>query len=280
MFARGLIVAGGSSGDSFAKYMRDALLGACKRGDGGLSAGSAVEHASAVLREAAAAAQAARAAKEAAEAEDPLDDTEPDAAISFSAGEAARVRIERLAVPALRFLEHAVLKHQRFLTETLANEALLASRACIKGLVREPHVQLAGANAMVQLSASAHASVASSALASLLGLLVHRMPRVRRHAAEQLFVRLGDAADDAEMDGDDEKAGRLRDASDAVGAVRWDAGSVADAKANRAPLYAMLQLDPPAVVAKPGAAKAKAKAAPPVADESLAYQSLVDEAGY
>ncbi|GHP04507.1 hypothetical protein PPROV_000326100 [Pycnococcus provasolii] len=277
-FVRGLVVAAGSSGDSFAKYMRDTLLEACKRGDGGLSMCAVVEDAVAVLRDAADAAKAAKDAKEAAKSADNLDDVSVDDVDgpSYSVGEAARLRLERHAVPALRFLEHVLLKNQRTLPETVANDALLASRGCIKGLTRDAHVQLAGANVLIQLSTSTHAEVASGALASLLGLLVHGMPRVRRHAAEQLYVRLGDAADDAEMDDDDDTANRLREASDAVGGVRWDNGTVADAKANRAPLYAMLRIEPPTVVKAATTAAKK----PKVADDELAYQSLVNEAGY
>jgi hypothetical protein len=101
----------------------------------------------------------------------------------------------------------------------------------------------------------------------VLALLVNRYPRVRRVAAEQLYVTLlGSEGEDAET----EKALEL------LSATRWDA-DLAAVKPARNSLYPMLGLETPKqalVAAKAKAAKLEAK------DENDSYAALVGSAGY
>jgi hypothetical protein len=101
----------------------------------------------------------------------------------------------------------------------------------------------------------------------VLALLVNRYPRVRRVAAEQLYVTLlGSEGEDAET----EKALEL------LSATRWDA-DLAAVKPARNSLYPMLGLETP----KQALVAAKAKAASLEAkDENDSYAALVGSAGY
>ena len=101
----------------------------------------------------------------------------------------------------------------------------------------------------------------------VLALLVNRYPRVRRVAAEQLYVTL--------LGCEGEDAG-TEEAIELLSATRWDA-DLAAVKPARNALYPMLGLETP----KQALVAAKAKAASREArDENDSYAALVGSAGY
>jgi len=122
----------------------------------------------------------------------------------------------------------------------------------------------------------AAAAAADGALHALLMLLVNKYPKVRKYAAEQLYVRLLTLGGDDDGDGDADEQTEV--AMEVLSGTRWDA-DVGVVKAARARLYAPLKLTPPVLKAKRegGDGVVKAGAA---ADEHASYASLVDTAGY
>lgn len=119
-------------------------------------------------------------------------------------------------------------------------------------------------------------STSRDALQALLVLLVNRYPKVRKCAAEQLYVCLltrqqGDDEDDSEYSGTEE-------AMTILSSHRWDADLDVVRQA-RYKLFAPLQLEPPetAVAALTQTKRSSSKA---VEDEHESYASLVDMAGY
>ena len=107
----------------------------------------------------------------------------------------------------------------------------------------------------------------TNATLGVLALLVNRYPRVRRVAAEQLYVTLlGCEGEDAGAEA----------AVELLSATRWDA-DLAAVKPARNALYPMLGLETP----KQALVAAKAKAANREAkDENDSYAALVGSAGY
>ena len=114
-----------------------------------------------------------------------------------------------------------------------------------------------------------------SATLGVLALLLNRYPRVRRTAAEALYVTLlgyeDAAAEYAGHDGVD-----LAAAIEVLAETRWD-DELQRVKPRRNELYGFLRLTPPASAAK--AAKAPATKARE-ADENESYAALVGSAGY
>ena len=104
---------------------------------------------------------------------------------------------------------------------------------------------------------------------ALLALLVNRYPRVRRVAAEQLYVTL------LGMDGD-EYGGDAEAAAELLSDTRWDAG-LAVVKPARNELYPLLGLVAPANATAAPKGKGVAAAA---TDENESYAALVGSAGY
>ena len=104
---------------------------------------------------------------------------------------------------------------------------------------------------------------------ALLALLVNRYPRVRRVAAEQLYVTL------LGMDGD-EYGGDAEAAAELLSDTRWDA-ELAVVKPARNELYPLLGLVAPANATAAPKGKGVAAAA---TDENESYAALVGSAGY
>lgn len=108
----------------------------------------------------------------------------------------------------------------------------------------------------------------TGAMQGALALLVNRYPRVRRVAAEQLYVTL--------LGMSDEDDPGLEAAADRLSETRWDA-ELSVVKPARNELYPMLGLVPPAaalVEAKGRGVKVETK------DENESYAALVGSAGY
>jgi hypothetical protein len=124
-----------------------------------------------------------------------------------------------------------------------------------------------------------------SAMQGVLALMVNRYPRVRRVAAEQMYVLLLGLSDDE--DNAESTAGAGNDALEGTGAdthaaidllseTKWDA-ELTVVKPERNKLYALLGLKPPAsasTLAKGPGARVK------LVDENESYAALVGSAGY
>ena len=109
----------------------------------------------------------------------------------------------------------------------------------------------------------------TTATHGVLALLVNRYPRVRRTAAEQLYVTLLGVGDDETDEG-------VESAVELLSTTRWDA-ELAVVKPKRNLLYPMLGLLPPklALVAAKTVSKSEK-----VLDENDSYAALVGSAGY
>ncbi|KAK3259577.1 hypothetical protein CYMTET_31433 [Cymbomonas tetramitiformis] len=132
---------------------------------------------------------------------------------------------------------------------------------------------LEGVAVVCHFVGSGQGEVPSQALQSILALMVNRYPKVRKYAAEQLYVRLLTAQDDEE---DEARAEKLEEVVDLLGETPWDA-PVPEVKVNRNKLYAPLGLTPPAAATSMQMSK---KAAVEPVDENASYAALVESAGY
>ena len=118
----------------------------------------------------------------------------------------------------------------------------------------------------------------TNALGQALRLLGHRYPKVRKTAAESLYVRLM-AFDDllpgggSAGGGDEENADRILEM---LTELDWSSGDATMVRGSRDELFKLFGLEPPKLKKKTGAAKAKAK---PEADEMASYAALFRETG-
>lgn len=196
---------------------------------------------------------------------------------------------DRVVVPLLRVLDTsfssgclaAVTSHPPAPPDTLA--AVLANklRAELKGS-RDIAKLCLGAQALCHLVGLGKAATKdgdddsslcakSCATHGVLVLLVNRYPRVRRVAAETLYVTLlGDAGDENGNDDGRELAIEL------LSSTRWDA-DVSIVKPTRNKLYEMLGLVPPKLALVLATTK---KITEKEVDENDSYAALVGSAGY
>lgn len=125
--------------------------------------------------------------------------------------------------------------------------------------------------------APAPESARVSAMQGVLALMVNRYPRVRRVAAEQLYVVLLGLSDDLQAsDENGSTETEVEAAIELLSETRWDAELTA-VKPERNKLYPLLGLTPPAsasILAKGPGARVK------VLDENESYAALVGNAGY
>eukprot|EP00873_Tetraselmis_striata_P016212 jgi/Tetstr1/436476/TSEL_025304.t1 len=115
--------------------------------------------------------------------------------------------------------------------------------------------------------------VRAAGLRAALGLLIHRVPKVRKFVAEQLYVSLLTRQDDIDDIGDDAFEGIY----DVLTGTVWD-GSAAAAKEARAGIYPLLGMEPPKPKAGAEAAQAKRAEAERAADENASYAALLADA--
>jgi len=127
-----------------------------------------------------------------------------------------------------------------------------------------------GASCLAHFIRAQAEEVHKSSATGLLALMVNRYPRVRREAAEQMYMGLI-ALD--EPSGDDERASEL------LSSNSWDVPASAT-KNIRIELYKLLRLDLPAFVLKDIKASASIQHHVNVLDEHGTYASLVENAGY
>jgi hypothetical protein len=188
---------------------------------------------------------------------------------------AGAARADRVAVPALRTLD-VLYSHARLAAapEALHAAALTAVAGELRGARDVPKL-CAAAALLAHLAGVAAPAPRDDARRALCGLLAGPYPRVRRAAAEALYLRLLDC-DDSGADGDDA-------ATETLASTRWDAAPEV-VRAAVATLYGQLALgELPATLAPGGAGGATAarrKAGGAQVDEHDSYRSLVDAAGY
>jgi hypothetical protein len=212
------------------------------------------------------------------------DELQRDVSASLVAILKERAGVDRVTTPALRVLDTlfsagclgAVAPAPPAPPAPLALELAAKLRAELKGS-RDVAKLCLGVQALCHLAGLGKAAPGASrdeatcastcATMGVLALLVNRYPRVRRVAAEQLYVTLlGCEGEDAETE----------EALELLSATRWDA-DLAAVKPARNSLYPMLGLETPKqalVAAKAKAAKLEAK------DENDSYAALVGSAGY
>ena len=203
-----------------------------------------------------------------------------------------RAGTDRVTVPALRVLDHlfssgcvaAVAPPAPAPPAPFAADLVARLRAELKGsrdvaklclgVTVMCHLVALGRNAGGdELGESSDAApretcARTGAMQGALALLVNRYPRVRRVAAEQLYVTL--------LGMSDEDDPGLEAAADRLSETRWDA-ELSVVKPARNELYPMLGLVPPAaalVEAKGRGVKEETK------DENESYAALVGSAGY
>jgi hypothetical protein len=153
-------------------------------------------------------------------------------------------------------------------------ELLECVRQEVRGCKDIPRLQAAG-------SLLCHLSVLgeptrSGAFKAILSLLGNRYPRVRKHVAEQFYLRLLSLEDEDECGGYDEE--ELEMAMEVVADTKWDGPSQEDIRAARLQVYPCFRIEPPQLKAKAVGAAATATAG--AQDENESYRSLVDAAGY
>ena len=154
--------------------------------------------------------------------------------------------------------------------------ALLDSaREEIRGCTDIPRLQAAGA-LLCHLSVLGE-PVRSGSFKAVLSLLGNRYPRVRKHVAEQFYLRLLALEDEDECGGYDEE--ELESAMEVVAETKWDGPSQADVRAARLKVYPCFRIEPPQLKPKK-AGSAAVSATPGAQDENESYRSLVDAAGY
>ena len=212
------------------------------------------------------------------------DELQRDVSASLVAILKERAGVDRVTTPALRVLDTlfsagclgAVAPAPPAPPAPLAAELAAKLRAELKGS-RDVAKLCLGVQALCHLAGLGKAGPGASrdeatcastcATMGVLALLVNRYPRVRRVAAEQLYVTL--------LGCEGEDAG-LEEALELLSATRWDA-DLAAVKPARNALYPMLGLETP----KQALVAAKAKAASLEAkDENDSYAALVGSAGY
>jgi hypothetical protein len=213
------------------------------------------------------------------------DELQRDVSASLVAILKERAGVDRVTTPALRVLDTlfsagclgAVAPAPPAPPAPLALELAAKLRAELKGS-RDVAKLCLGVQALCHLAGLARAGAgdgsrdeatcaSTNATLGVLALLVNRYPRVRRVAAEQLYVTLlGCEGEDAGAEA----------AVELLSATRWDA-DLAAVKPARNALYPMLGLETP----KQALVAAKAKAANREAkDENDSYAALVGSAGY
>mmetsp|Transcript_15457 Transcript_15457/g.50826 ORF Transcript_15457/g.50826 Transcript_15457/m.50826 type:complete len:1003 (+) Transcript_15457:313-3321(+) len=173
-------------------------------------------------------------------------------------------KVDRVVVPLLRTLDALYARAALQGLEGFANAILESIKAELKGCKDIPKACLCS-TVLCHLVGVAPA-VRSGAVEALLGLLCNRYPRVRRSAAEGLYVTLL-----AEEEDDN-----LEPALEILSDTAWDA-AVAELRPTRDKLYPFFGLIAPAPPVVDPNKPAKAKK---VADENSSYSSLVQDAGY
>ena len=144
----------------------------------------------------------------------------------------------------------------------------------VRGCKDIPRLQSAGA-LLCHLSVLGEPT-RSGAFKAVLSLLGNRYPRVRKHIAEQFYLRLLSLEDEDACGGYDED--ELEAAMEVVADTKWDGPSQEDIRAARLQVYPCFRIEPPQLKSK--AAGGAAKAAAGAQDENESYRSLVDAAGY
>ncbi len=191
---------------------------------------------------------------------------------------AAAPKLDRVALPALRTLEllyaHAPLSDpagDAAAQAELHGAAAAAITAAARGS-RDVVKLCAAAAALAQLAGLPPGTAARcDARRALVALLAGPFPRVRRAAAEALYLRL---LDDTEPE--------TEAAAEALAAARWDAPQE-EVRAAAASIHEALRLGPLPTALTPEGAAAAATLAPrrrEAVDEHDSYRSLVDAAGY
>ena len=155
-----------------------------------------------------------------------------------------------------------------------AEELLECVRQEVRGCKDIPRLQSAGA-LLCHLSVLGEPT-RSGAFKAVLSLLGNRYPRVRKHIAEQFYLRLLSLEDEDACGGYDED--ELEAAMEVVADTKWDGPSQEDIRAARLQVYPCFRIEPPQLKSK--AAGGAAKAAAGAQDENESYRSLVDAAGY
>jgi hypothetical protein len=195
---------------------------------------------------------------------------------------AAAGRADRVAVPALRTLD-VLYSHASIAAAPAAlhADALSAVASELRGARDVPKL-CAAAALLAHIAGVAAPAPRDDARRALCGLLAGPYPRVRRAAAEALYLRLLDCDDGGASSG---AGGMDADAAtETLASTRWDAAPEV-VRAAVAALYGQLALgEVPASLAPGGAGGATAarrgKAGGAQADEHDSYRSLVDAAGY
>ena len=204
-----------------------------------------------------------------------------------------RAGIDRVTIPLLRVLDllfsagalSAVAPAYPAAPGPFASELANSLRAELKGS-RDIAKLCLGVQALGHLAAlgpgsesesgKAEEQARVSAMHGLLALMVNRYPRVRRVAAEQMYVLLLGFSDDQENGPGGGVAMDVEAAIDQLSDTRWDA-ELTVVKPERNKLYRLLGMTPPAAaatLAKGPGARVK------VVDENDSYAALVGSAGY
>ena len=127
-----------------------------------------------------------------------------------------------------------------------AEELLECVRQEVRGCKDIPRLQSAGA-LLCHLSVLGEPT-RSGAFKAVLSLLGNRYPRVRKHIAEQFYLRLLSLEDEDACGGYDED--ELEAAMEVVADTKWDGPSQEDIRAARLQVYPCFRIEPPQLKSK------------------------------
>ena len=174
----------------------------------------------------------------------------------------------RVVVPVMRTMDFLFSKADLVnqgdasLFDAILTQAWASTRGC------RDIVQLQAALSLIANLSYAKEPTFSKSLYKLIAALVNRYPKIRRCAAEHLYMRIISFQEEEEDKYDVDRATEL------VTEVRWDTGSAESIKSARLDLFACFGMDPPKKVEKTKVKVAKVEGA------MTSYASLVNAAGY
>jgi hypothetical protein len=174
----------------------------------------------------------------------------------------------RIVVPTMRTIDFLFSKANLLsvgdvkLFELLLNEAWASTRSC------RDVVQLQVALSLISNLTYASDPTFTASLYKLIVSLINRYPKIRRCAAEHLYMRI------ISFEEEDEEKFDVDRATELVSEVSWDTGAPAEIKAARLDLFACFGMEPPKKIESSKVKVAKKE------NPLSSYQSLVNASGY